>query len=1448
VTRSQPTIDLPNPPSVPPEIQPTAFRVSYLGVWSSHPAFAAAKLRGMRRIAMTVGSLLLSGAVAFWWSTLEWKDIPTSVLSLSASIDRHARWMALGGCLLAFVISFLLVGALQIRASLVPQLRAYERGFGFARGLLAPVVLACITGALLFAGGWAAQSLWLKVALTAIALGPLPILVWYLDVAAKGAEEGEARIAQVGLPSLVGRISIVVAPFVALQVIGGLFAGDLSERIAAQLTSSVPGSWLVGDALTTDAPQWLRDVADGRYGETARQAWIGALTAIGPTVTDVTERLNAALGGTLEPLLRRCCQILSLLLLLPALLMALGLSVRIVGHAASTAEKHDPSLEREAANDPRRIGCLGRLLAPFAALISLVWHGQGSDTVRPDSAGQDDAAPPPQWAEELIMGEHDGVAAIRRAESDPGSHDVAAPSDDPTFDWLFGGLRPTVDQVAVVRLLHSSYIDLLRDWARSDRDALGQHADFLIESDGGAGASSTLDACAIAAVLSRGQRVLYLCPSEAAADQAVKRVEAVLSKARLSGFFAAGRLDRSRSGSWSKSSGLPDVVVATLREWEEFIHSGAVNESFLRATIFDTEVILVDDFGRGRGRATEAMHLPFVLDKHRLLLASQGRALQTVVVVPPVGPEVDCIAEILAKRLFGGDMIPRTCRLRRWTRPAQYVFDVLLRQEPEAARRALVALVRACLRRDELQVVVLKSGADPEKREAMEAGLGVDGRRPRVFVSVDEIDPAERGSVDAVFLRWGLRRDGAEAIAARLDDGGTVFFRLVQDGAGRPSGDDTVIPVLASARSRALALPHLRSAVALLPTKVPIERQLWTMMGLRADADLGCMRTGPNERLSLDPQAPTLLVDPPSGLVAATVGRRPYSREGEVFDFIARFDNHDRKAVSVPVDEPLRDEGRVGMSEDGAHLFLGQARGTVDMRRFARWENVRGVDIGLTDLALSDRLLHARNQQRYHAVSTVASNDATQPNRIKADFYHAEAHQLSVPVLDVAFTIEPDTEVEGPQAIVTASAEWYEFVASDRPVVQLTTIVGLANEEGLSGACDPMSFSMTVGASVMTIAMPMPLDQRRDWVRALFCGAWTSDLSKVSTDRAPRAFWPLLTAIMHAALRRLMPDLLSYARVMAFRPPADGAGAVIFFLEPLGTAGTAGEPFRAVLNRPALRERFVGALRDAMEAVRGASEAGRLRPFLMAPTYRAVLERFAHGYLDEEDLGEVEDLVALLGAATPASTRWIPTGAVGLIRSPDRERGRRWSPPRAGCAVDGYPAVRGETVLDGEAMRPSSPETNWRWTDMNSSIPFAWEGDTELIGNEAGEVPGIEYAIVLDDFRGVAREHLARFGYSPEELKAADDPIRYAAERGILVTDVVRPDYGWIVRQSVESLRGLARAIVAQAGGEVASDRAKITAIYSFVRSLRYEIPPTRPVCSSSAFSLRADSAQGASC
>jgi hypothetical protein len=878
---------------------------------------------------------------------------------------------------------------------------------------------------------------------------------------------------------------------------------------------------------------------------------------------------------------------------------------------------------------------------------------------------------------------------------------------------------------------------------------------------------------------------------------------------------------------------LPDVLVATLREWEEFIHSDAVGEGVRRATIFDTELILVDDFGRGRGRAAEAMHLPFVLDKHRLLLASQGRALQTVVVVPPIGPDADGIEEILAKRLFGGDVIPRACRLRRWTRPPQYVFDVLLRPEPEAARRALVALVQACLRTRELQVVVLKSGADPEKREAMETSLGVDGRRPRVLVSVDEVDPADRGTVDAVFLRWGLRRDGAEAIAARLDDGGTVFFRLVQDGAGRPTGDDVVIPVLASARSRALALPHLRSAVALLPVKVPIERQLWTMMGLRADADLGSMRTGPTEVFAVDPQAPTLLVDRPSGLAGVTGRRRPYPRESEVWDFIARFDTHELKAAPVPIDEPLRDEGRVGISADGTHLVLGRVRGSVDMRRFARWENVRGADIGLTDLALSDRLLHARNQQRYHALSTVASRDASQPNRIRADFYRAEAHQLSVPVLHVAFTIEPDAGVEGPQAIVTASAEWYEFVASERPIVQSTTIVALANEEGLWGACDPLSFSNAVGASVMTIAMPMPIDQRLDWVRALFAGAWTTDLSTMSADRAPRAFWPLLTAVMHVALRRLMPDMLGFARVLAFRPPADGAGAVIFFLEPLGTAGTAGEPFRAVLNRPALREKLVGALRNAVEAIREATEAGRFRPLVMAPTYRAVLELFAQGHPDEEELNEVEHVIGLLDTMSPGAMGWVPTGLVGLIRSPHRERDGRWSPPRAGRVLDGYPAMGSEAAVSsvpavhGDATRASSAAIPWRWIDVNGSVPLAWQGDTEVGGDGTGLILGVDYAIELADFRSAVEEHLSRFGYRPEELRASNDPVRFAAERGILITDVVRPDYGWIVRQAAGTLGALARAIVAQAGGEVASDRAKITAIYSFVRSLRYEIPPT---------------------
>lgn len=94
----------------------------------------------------------------------------------------------------------------------------------------------------------------------------------------------------------------------------------------------------------------------------------------------------------------------------------------------------------------------------------------------------------------------------------------------------------------------------------------------------------------------------------------------------------------------------------------------------------------------------------------------------------------------------------------------------------------------------------------------------------------------------------------------------------------------------------------------------------------------------------------------------------------------------------------------------------------------------------------------------------------------------------------------------------------------------------------------------------------------------------------------------------------------------------------------------------------------------------------------------------------------------------------------------------------------------------------------------------------------------------LDSFKTLAADLRGRFGYVPAELEAASDRDAYLAGCGM------RPnrsaDYGWLVKQSMEPLRELAREIIGHAEtmhGRKLSYREEVCSLYAFVISLRYE-------------------------
>ena len=109
----------------------------------------------------------------------------------------------------------------------------------------------------------------------------------------------------------------------------------------------------------------------------------------------------------------------------------------------------------------------------------------------------------------------------------------------------------------------------------------------------------------------------------------------------------------------------PDIALCTLESYEQVFFGGAYHPLMLRAFQRSLEVVIVERLDQLVQRDHVRLHLPFVLDKHRLMLRTEHRAMQLLLTAAPVGARPQSGADRalirtaprrkLAERFFGGD-------------------------------------------------------------------------------------------------------------------------------------------------------------------------------------------------------------------------------------------------------------------------------------------------------------------------------------------------------------------------------------------------------------------------------------------------------------------------------------------------------------------------------------------------------------------------------------------------------------------------------------------------------------------------------------------------------------------------------------------------------------------------------------------------------------------------
>ena len=406
------------------------------------------------------------------------------------------------------------------------------------------------------------------------------------------------------------------------------------------------------------------------------------------------------------------------------------------------------------------------------------------------------------------------------------------PDPDPVFRLLMGGLTPTTGQSAFFRRFCNAREDTWRKLYEQNRSMLATAGgDVLLTGMDGAGRTEALLAAALYAALVRGENVLFVVSSHDRALALAKVVGKRVSMMLLDDYVHVSVLSRTAMSAMMRGTGvqaLPDVLFATLEQVERCFFgdgnsAGTDAREAVKAVILAYGTVFVDDFC---GYPMEMrVHLPFILDKWRLVLSNGFILPQFVVAVPPVYRSEGLQA--LGQRLFGMGYAVEELHPRS-TEPFWYgVIRIGAELDPDSAIADIVRLSHA----EGVKIVYYAEGISKREKETILNGMAPGRRWPKLVSCLDEMDESD-AEADAMLHLATSSDNAAPSMRLRVGDTSAVFLRIVLD------AEEAVAPVaeplvpLPDETALPLRVHHLQSILRFLPCGVPVDAAIWSRFGI----------------------------------------------------------------------------------------------------------------------------------------------------------------------------------------------------------------------------------------------------------------------------------------------------------------------------------------------------------------------------------------------------------------------------------------------------------------------------------------------------------------------------------------------------------------------------------------------------------------------------------------
>jgi len=804
---------------------------------------------------------------------------------------------------------------------------------------------------------------------------------------------------------------------------------------------------------------------------------------------------------------------------------------------ATVAKKKEPPKDAE-----KRPGLLTR----FGGWLKRLFLPEG------DSDPSENANPWPSWLDDLLAERPAGctTSGPQRLES----YSEAPTSDADHLKVFFGGVVPTTDQLTLFDRFRQSYQEVIRDgWVGQSRGHQPS-ADLLVEGDAGSGRSTTLMACAVYAALGRGQRVVYLVPNRRRQQAIKQRIDEILASVQLNHYIHTEIITREAVEGWLSGTSesppaLPQIFVGTLDSFErELFGATHVDEKQfqrLRRLLLLMEVVLVDDFTEFDD--AQRSHLPFVLDKHRLLLETDFIPLQVVVTCPQLAAT--------ARRVFGTrlytDRRLQTERDIICLRPRASGTAWRVDLEARNVRDAVEKMVVWCLER-QLNVVLYRKGIDESERRRQEHDLWTRAGRKQQITVISDLDQplgVPAGEVEAVFYQVAAHQDICLALRMNFGNRDSVIFSVRPAGEIRDVPVTGIVPVVAARSAEPLAVAHLHSVVRFLRTGTPVPENVWSLFGLALGNKV------PTGRPAKKPE---------------TIFRHD-SWEEEDTDYAARLFpyltvHHTGRIAARPVDTYALPDERGQLLRLGRQpvYFLGQRQDKKpdDPRnRRAEWYGSDDQPLGrATDLA------HAREFRLVHGTEVFVPQLPIEKNefgfRIRTKHWSGTGEDHYLP----AYTVE--WELFDPAAKVLGGGPdfamlWFNLeTVDDQPVQVAATIERLMTEYGIETPLESIEFGYPARlCGILFQPCSIRDGSLEATIGAGLAGHWGT---------AGQFNWSAaLTGAVNYALHARLPGLSFFAQSLSFWIPEseDRVGlAATWFLEPVTVGRTVMEVLGKLLE------------------------------------------------------------------------------------------------------------------------------------------------------------------------------------------------------------------------------------------------------------------------------------------